>query len=85
PLLPYHVGRTWTGGLPVYKLQRRGGNLHHTRIKHISGDIAALRRDLIASLGLPEERVEINSVNNHIMAKGFHVEAVSKFLKSKGF
>ncbi len=78
----YHVARTSSGNLPVYSDSKRGGNLHQTIIRKISGDAGVLRdeiRDLLqrmASAGKKtpalskiKKDVVLNSVNNHVIVK----------------
>lgn len=72
--LSYHVSRTPSAQLPVYKLAKRGGNLHQTRIRKISGNIAALRDELrswLVGQGVraEEKDVVVNQVNGHVVVR----------------
>ena len=69
PPLPYHVHRTASQQLPIYKLAKRGGNLHQTRIRKIEGNVDTLRRELVESLGKEEKEVVINRLTGHIIIK----------------
>lgn len=68
-LLPYHVSRTASNGLPVYKAAKRGGNLHQTRIQKTSGNLDRLKEDLEGFLRVPSERITINRLTGHIVVK----------------
>ncbi|EON67028.1 hypothetical protein W97_06145 [Coniosporium apollinis CBS 100218] len=83
--LKYHVSRTPSSQLPVYKLAKSGGNLHQTRVKKIAGDVQALRQDMQKLLGLPEKDVMINTVTQHVIIKGWYKDEIVKFLESKSF
>ncbi|KAJ9647163.1 54S ribosomal protein img2, mitochondrial [Coniosporium tulheliwenetii] len=83
--LKYHVSRTPSSQLPVYKLAKSGGNLHQTRIKKIAGDVRALRQDVQKLLGLSEKDVMVNSVTQHVVVKGWYKDEIVKFLESKSF
>ena len=67
--LPYHIHRTPSQQLPVYKLAKRGGNLRQTRLRKVEGDIARLRTDLWEALSLEEEHIKINHLTRHIIIK----------------
>lgn len=84
------MSRTPSAQLPVYKLAKRGGNLHQTRIRKISGNIKALRDELqgwLAGQGVraEEKDVMINQVNGHIVVRGWHKDKIIRFLESKQF
>lgn len=66
---PYTVTLTNTQNLPIYLLNKRGGNLKQTRIRRIEGDVDALARDLRVSLGVDEKDVVINRVTGHIIVR----------------
>ncbi|KAK3207448.1 hypothetical protein GRF29_103g1055776 [Pseudopithomyces chartarum] len=80
----YHVGRTSTKNLPVYSDYKRGGNLHLTTIRKITGDISELRDELRVFLNKKDEDVKINSLTQHVIVKGHHVPQVTDFLKARG-
>ena len=67
--LPYHIHRTPSQQLPVYKLAKRGGNLRQTRLRKVEGDIARLRTDLQEALSLEDEHIKINHLTKHIIIK----------------
>ena len=85
PNLPYYVTRTPSHELPIYHLTKRGGNLHQTRVKKISGNIDALRDALKATLDVAEKDCVINRVTNHVMIKGFHRPRIEAFLLARKF
>ncbi|CAI6338499.1 unnamed protein product [Periconia digitata] len=84
PPLKYHVGRSNNNNLPIYTDYKRGGNLHLTVIRKITGDLNALKEDLVESLNKESDAVTINSVTRSIQIKGHHVAEVSAFLTAKG-
>lgn len=67
--LPYHIHRTPSQQLPVYKLAKRGGSLKQTRLRKIEGDVKALRGDLMEALGLGEGEVKVNQLTGHVLIK----------------
>lgn len=67
--LPYHIHRTPSQQLPVYKLAKRGGSLKQTRVRKVEGDVQALRGDLMAALGLGEAEVRVNPLTGHVLLK----------------
>ena len=67
--LPYHIHRTASQQLPIYKLAKRGGNLRQTRLRKIEGDLARLRSDLQDALSLESEHIKINPLTKHIIIK----------------
>jgi large subunit ribosomal protein L49 len=73
PSKPYRISLTSSKEYPVYHLNKRGGNMHITKIKHIEGDIEALKTDLQRTLGLQDAKdvkdVVINQLTRHIIVK----------------
>jgi len=56
--------------------------MHITKIKHIEGDIEALKTDLQRILGLQDAKdVVINQLTRHIIVKGHHRDDVKRFLR----
>lgn len=54
----------------MYHLNKRGGNMYITKVKHIEGDIDALKADLQHELRLQEPKdVVINQLTRHIIVK----------------
>ncbi|KAL6709475.1 54S ribosomal protein img2, mitochondrial [Coniothyrium glycines] len=80
----YHVGRSSSKNLPIYTDYKRGGNLHLTTIRKITGDPSALRDELRVLLNKKEGDVKVNTLNNHVIIKGHHTVEVSDFLKARG-
>ena len=67
--LPYHIHRTASQQLPIYKLAKRGGNLRQTRLRKVEGDLVRLRSDLQDALSLESEHIKINQLTKHIIIK----------------
>jgi len=63
----YHVSRTASDKLPVYQDLKNGGNRRLTLVRKISGDSAALMRDLQQGLGLPRDKIKVNPVTRHVV------------------
>jgi large subunit ribosomal protein L49 len=81
----YHVARTAQKNLPIYTDFKRGGNLHLTTVRKITGDAAMLRDELAKLLDKKEGEVTINNVNGHVTVKGHHVkERIAEFLEQRG-
>lgn len=81
----YHVSRSANKNLPVYTDYKRGGNLHLTTVRKITGDLQALRDELRSWLAKKEEDVKINPLTQHVIVKGHHKEKVEAFLRGRGF
>ncbi|KAF1956649.1 hypothetical protein CC80DRAFT_548144 [Byssothecium circinans] len=80
----YHVTRSSSKNLPIYTDYKRGGNLHLTTIRKVTGDLSALRDELRVFLNKKNEEVKINSLTSHVIVKGHHVPEVTDFLKARG-
>lgn len=80
----YHVTRTKSNSLPIYTEFKRGGNLHLTTVRKITGSAAALRDELRDFLDKATEDVTINSLTGHVVVKGHHSSLVGAFLKARG-
>ncbi|KAF2242003.1 Img2-domain-containing protein [Trematosphaeria pertusa] len=80
----YHIARSASKNLPIYTDYKRGGNLHLTTIRKVTGDISALRDELRVFLNKKNEEVKINSLTQHVIVKGHHVPEVTEFLKARG-
>ena len=85
PNLPYFVTRSANNELPVYHLNKRGGNLLMTRVKKIDGKKEVLRDELTAALGLEAGLATVNTITGHVMLKGHHKLGVEKFLRERMF
>jgi len=81
----YHVTRSGNNFLPVYTDFKRGGNLHLTAVRKITGDLAALRDELRDLLGKKDEDVTINPLTRQVLIKGHHKKQVQEFLIARGF
>lgn len=67
---PYHVRRSNYKNLPIYQTKKRGGNKLITEVKHIDGDIKALRDQLREALRISEDKeCTINELTRHIIIK----------------
>jgi large subunit ribosomal protein L49 len=84
PPAKYHVARTSSKNYPVYTDYKRGGNLHITTIRKITGDLSALRDELRVFLNKKNEEVRINALTQHVIVKGHHVPQITEFLKARG-
>ncbi|KAH9879814.1 hypothetical protein J1614_001838 [Plenodomus biglobosus] len=80
----YHVERSKTRNLPIYTDFKRGGNLHITMIRKVTGDLFALRDELRVVLCKKDEDVTINPLTSHIVIKGSHKAQVHEFLTARG-
>ncbi|KAI1324497.1 mitochondrial large subunit ribosomal protein-domain-containing protein [Xylariaceae sp. FL0255] len=85
PQLPYFVARNNLQNLGVYQLTKRGGNMKVTLLKHIEGDVNALKEDIRVALELPLGAVIYNSTTKHLHIKGFERQRLLLFLKTMGF
>ncbi|TVY68895.1 54S ribosomal protein img2 [Lachnellula suecica] len=80
---PYRIALTKSKEYPVYHLNKRGGNMHITKVKHIEGDIEALKADLQKTLKLKDAKeVVINQLTRHIIVKGHHRDEIKEFLNT---
>lgn len=84
PPAKYHVARSRGQNIPVYSDYKRGGNLHQTTVRKITGDLQALRNELKLHLDVPDKDVKVNVLTNHVVVKGHHVPEVVEFLKARG-
>ncbi|KAF1973576.1 hypothetical protein BU23DRAFT_464401, partial [Bimuria novae-zelandiae CBS 107.79] len=80
----YHVARSSTRNLPIYSDYKRGGNLHLTTVRKITGDLSALRDELRVFLNKKNEDVKINSLTQQVIVKGHHVPQITQFLQARG-
>lgn len=81
----YHVSRSKNGNFPIYTDYKRGGNLHQTTVRKITGDLSQLRDELRVWLNKKNEDVKINSLTQHVVVKGHCKEEVQEFLEGRGF
>ncbi|KAF2023887.1 Img2-domain-containing protein [Setomelanomma holmii] len=86
PLSPprYHVSRSASKNLPIYTDYKRGGNLHLTTVRKITGDLSALRDELRVFLNKKNEDVKINALTGHVIVKGHCKPEVQRFLEGRG-
>lgn len=84
---PYYIQRIRPSGqLPIYTDLKAMGTLKQTRIRKISGDVHALKRELKEFLGIQKEKdCAVNPVTGHIILKGHWKSEVDGFLVAKGF
>lgn len=80
----YHVSRSKSKNLPIYTDFKRGGNLHLTTVRKITGDLSALRDEVRVYLNKKNEDVKVNSLTAQIIIKGHHKTEVQKFLEMRG-
>ena len=67
--LGYYVHRTPSEELPVYHLSKRGGNLHQTKIRKVTGDRQSLCVALQENLGLDMGNIAVNPRTGNIIIK----------------
>ncbi|CAA9962070.1 Img2 domain containing protein [Pyrenophora teres f. maculata] len=87
PLPPpaYHVSRSQNNYLPVYTDRKRGGNLHLTVIRKITGELSVLRDELMHFLDKNHEEATINHLARNVQIKGHCKMEVEEFLIARGF
>ncbi|OJD34645.1 mitochondrial large ribosomal subunit [Diplodia corticola] len=85
PALPYFVQRSSSNNLPVYLDQKRGGNRTETKVRKVSGDSQALKKELQTYLNISAEDIWVTHPSGHIVAKGQHYSKTIEFLESKKF
>ncbi|KAF8821117.1 large subunit ribosomal protein IMG2 [Cardiosporidium cionae] len=78
--IPFKVSRTASGNLPVYPRIKRHGTIVTTQIRHIFGDIAVLKKDLMQICEAPvRERM------GSLEIKGLHVLKIKQWLQHLGY
>ena len=93
---PYTITRTRIGQqIPVYNLAKGGGTKRLTRLRKVSGDLHALKKDLTTALGLEGgmtnrrgEKVDGVSINwhtRHVVVRGWRGPEVKAWATSMGF
>ena len=80
----YHVSRSANKNLPIYTDFKRGGNLHLTTVRKITGDLSALRDELRVYLNKKNEDVKINTLTQHVLVKGHVKGEIMNFLEARG-
>lgn len=80
----YHVARSRSDNIPVYSDYKRGGNLHQTTVRKITGDLQALRDELKLYLDKQDKDIRVNVLTKHVVVKGHHVPEVIEYLKARG-
>jgi large subunit ribosomal protein L49 len=65
----YHVSKSHSQNYPVYSEFKRGGNLHLTTVRRITGDLSALRDELRVFLNKKDGEVKINQLTSHVIVK----------------
>lgn len=77
--LTYTILRTVNGELPVYKVFKGNGRIVNTVVKHVRGDMDALRKDLAQVCESPV-KVHMGSVE----IRGIHTWKVKEYFESIG-
>ncbi|KAJ4982614.1 mitochondrial large ribosomal subunit l49, partial [Stagonosporopsis vannaccii] len=80
----YHVARSANKNLPVYTDYKRGGNLHLTTVRKVTGDLHALRDELRTWLAKKDDDVKVNTLTQHVVVKGHHKDTIAEFLRGRG-
>ncbi len=83
--LAFHIGRTPSANLPVYRSVRAGGTRVVTRIQRVTGDASALCSSLVRNAGIPAERVAVRPHSGNVECNGDYTEAVRQHLLRLGF
>lgn len=83
--LKYHVSRTHTNNLPIYKDSKAHGTLKLTLVRKITGDAHALKKDLIELLGVSPKDAAVVPPANYIKIKGVHDYRIQQHLLAQGF
>ncbi|GAW13520.1 hypothetical protein ANO14919_029060 [Xylariales sp. No.14919] len=83
--LPYFVGRNTLNNFSIYHKRKAAGTLKLTLLKHCTGDLGALTRDLGTTLQLSWGDIYINSLTKHIIIKGHRRDEVVHFFRTLGF
>lgn len=79
--LPFHVQRTKSENLPVYRDYRRGRHTKMTIIRRISGDF----EELMAELKKVCSNADVESKVGKIIVRGLHKHVVIDYLTRLGF
>ena len=78
-ILPYTVSRSVNGELPVYKVFKGNGKIVNTVVKHVQGDMDALRKDLAKVCESPV-KVHMGSLE----VRGIHTWKIKEYFESIG-
>ncbi|KAF3156462.1 hypothetical protein TWF106_005009 [Orbilia oligospora] len=81
--LPYQIGKSATGNLPVYQI-KAAGRIKSTEIKKIKGDLKALATDLKKALKLKDHEIRSNELTSRIEIAGKRGIDVKNFLRNQG-
>lgn len=65
----YHIARSASNNYPVYTDYKRGGNLHTTVVRKITGDVQALRDELRLFLGKQDDQIFVNNLTKQVIVK----------------
>lgn len=77
--LSYTICRTVNNELPVYKVFKGNGRTVNTVVKHVRGDMTALRKDLAAICESPV-KIHMGSVE----VRGIHTWKIKEYFESVG-
>ncbi|TQS35602.1 hypothetical protein Golomagni_03970 [Golovinomyces magnicellulatus] len=78
----YCVRRTPSNQLPIYHVEKNGGNKKLTRIRKVEGNVKALRDELREVLNLTEKECTINHLTGHVIVKVLEFIIFCKFITS---
>ncbi|KAK6504358.1 hypothetical protein TWF506_002559 [Arthrobotrys conoides] len=81
--LPYQIGKSASGNLPVYEVHK-AGVIRSTEVKKVKGDLKALATDLKKALGLKDSEVRISELTSRVEVAGKRGQDVKNFLRSQG-
>jgi large subunit ribosomal protein L49 len=83
--LSYHVGRSPSAYLPVYRRPVNGDTRARVVVKRIEGDRLKAMEDMITLINIPREKVRLNPTNQQIEVHGDYYEKIKKWLVWCGF
>ncbi|RKF54050.1 putative mitochondrial large ribosomal subunit [Golovinomyces cichoracearum] len=81
----YCVRRTPSNQLPIYHIEKNGGNKKLTRIRKVEGNVKALRDELREAMNLTEKECTINHLTGHVLVKGHRKQEIINFLTERKF
>ncbi|KAK6335859.1 hypothetical protein TWF730_003234 [Orbilia blumenaviensis] len=81
--LPYQIGKTKSGNLPVFEVHA-AGRIKATVIRKVKGDMGELAGDLKKALNLKDSQLRSSETTRKIEVAGKKAAEVKKFLRDQG-
>eukprot|EP00123_Amoebidium_parasiticum_P009177 comp19306_c0_seq1/m.22170 comp19306_c0_seq1/g.22170 ORF comp19306_c0_seq1/g.22170 comp19306_c0_seq1/m.22170 type:complete len:135 (-) comp19306_c0_seq1:217-621(-) len=81
--LQFHVGRTHTNNLPLYRKATRDGHRVQTKVKHLTGDLRLAAEALSKVTGVSQDKMQIKF--SEIVLPGDHFRTIEAWLKEHKF